>query len=280
MNPETPFGGGQNQPYGPPQPPVAGSVQYGAPQASPQPQPPFGSPSGAAPASPVAPAPFPTPTVSVSPPKAYGRVSKAWLVIAIVFIVLSLALAAAFVWAYLNYTDNRDNVDSKVSAAVNEAEKKQKDYYEAEFIKREKEPNRVFAGPEDYGSLAFTYPKIWSMYVAKDAAKGGTYEAYFSPVEVVSTAQQFALRVFIEDKDYDKALDGYKSAVSKGTLKSTAVKINGVDGTRFDGMFTKDINGAAVVFKIRDKTVTIQTDAQTFVDPDFNALINTITFNK
>jgi len=57
------------------------------------------------------------------------------------------------------------------------------------------------------------------------------------------------------------------------------VKADGNNGTRLDGAFTKDIRGYAVIFKIRDKTLTIRTDANTFKS-DFNKLINTIKFNE
>lgn len=57
------------------------------------------------------------------------------------------------------------------------------------------------------------------------------------------------------------------------------MKIGDQNGTRLDGSFTEDIRGFAVIFKIRDKTVTIRSDAETFKG-DFNALIQTITFNK
>lgn len=279
MNPQTPFGGGQDQQqYGAitPQPnsqtPYTQSVQQSQPLSQyPQQQ--------AAPVGYGAPVP---PSQPAHTPKTYGRVSKAWLILAIVFIVLTLAAAGAFIWAYMNYVDNRDNVESKVSAAVSKAVKEEGDKNAADFIEREKQPTRIFTGPDDYGSLSFNYPKTWSTYVAKDASNGGSYEAYFNPVLVptVSQTQQYALRVLIEEKDYDRVLDTYKTLVTKGDLKTSPVKINDQDATRIEGAFTKDIRGAAVVFKIRDKTVTVRTDAQPFIEPDFNTLVKTITFNK
>lgn len=214
----------------------------------------------------------------VVPPKP----AKHWMIIGIAAIVVAVLLAAGFVWAVLQYIDQRDNTDSKVTAAVSEAVKTQADKDAAAFLEQEKEPNRLFVGPDDYGRLSFKYPKTWSTYIAEDALKGGAYEAYLNPVVVppvdVST-QQFALRILIEEKDYDKVLDTYKEKVRKSELVSSPVKADDQNGTRFDGMFTKDIKGSAVVFKIRDKTVTIRTDAEVF-RADFDALIQTITFNK
>jgi hypothetical protein len=116
--------------------------------------------------------------------------------------------------------------------------------------------------------------------VNKDASTG-TFEAYLNPISVppVSDSTQFALRVLIETKDYDTVLSTYQALVKKGALTSSTVKVNGVDSTRLDGNFTKDIRGSAVIFKIRDKTITVRTDADTF-KADFDALVASIKFNS
>jgi len=73
-------------------------------------------------------------------------------------------------------------------------------------------------------------------------------------------------------------IEDYKDLVKSGKLTTSSVKANSQNGTRLDGSFTKDIRGAAVIYKIRDKTAIIRTDADTF-KPDFENLIKTITFN-
>lgn len=261
MNPQSPYTpGGQGDPY----------QQY-----PPQPQ----APQQAVPQAPV-PGYAPIPPLS-TPPLAHRRSSKKWVIMTFVFIFTTLSAGGAGTWALINYFDQRDNVDGKVDAAVNLAVKDQKDIDAAEYLEKEKQPNRQFVGPEDYGRVSFDYPKTWSLYVAKDASNGGTYLAYFNPVSVpaISTSEHYALRVTIEDKDYDKVLKSYESSVKKGNLTSSVVKTDGQDGTRLDGTFAKEFVGSAVVFKIRDKTVTIRTDAVVF-KKDFDALIKTITFNK
>lgn len=215
------------------------------------------------------------------PPQAHYSASKKWLILTVVFIITTLAAVGVMVWALLNYFDQKNNVDTKIATAVTTAEKEQADALEAKFNEREKEPNRQFVGPEDYGRLAFDYPKTWSVYIEKDAISAKTYQAYLNPIAVppVSSSQQYALRIVIETKNYEQVIDGYQSLVKKGDLRSSAVKAGGEDGTRLDGSFSKDIRGSAVIFKIRDKTATIRTDADTFRG-DFDALISTITFNK
>jgi hypothetical protein len=204
-----------------------------------------------------------------------------WMITTIVSIVFLLTLIGLSVWLYINYSEQKTNVDTKIEAAVATAKKDQADVDGTKFAQREKEPLREFVGPEDYGRLTFNYPKTWSVFINKDVSKGGTYEAYLNPITVppVSETQQFALRVVIEEKDYAKVLTAYDSLVKKGDLKSSSIAVNGVNGTRLDGNFSKDIRGSAVIFKIRDKTLTVRTDANTFA-PDFNTLITTIKFNQ
>lgn len=263
MNPQSPYDQGGQGPYQPQQatPPQQMPIPNQAPQ-----QPPY--PGYAA-----------APTPPIKPTKRHEQ--KLWTILTIVFIITTLIAAGIAVAAYVHYLDQKNNVDSKVTAAVATAVKDQQDKDAEKYAEQEKQPNRQFAGPDDYGRLAFDYPKTWSVYVAKDAASGGNYEAYFNPVAVpeVSKTNRYALHVTIEQTDYDQVIKNYEKLVSSGELKSTVVNADGQTGTRLDGSFTKDLKGSAVIFKIRDKTVTVRTDAATF-ETDFNALVKTITFNK
>jgi len=214
-------------------------------------------------------------------PAPQPHTSKKWLIIAIVGIITTVIALGVMVWALINYFDQKNNVDTKISNAVAEARKDQADADEAKFLEREKEPNRQFVGPDDYGRLMFDYPKTWSVYVESDASGGGDYEAYLNPgfVPPVENDTQLAVRVLIENREYDRVISSYESLVSRGDLTSSTVKADEQTGTRLDGAFSKDIRGSAVIFRIRDKTVTIRTDAQTF-QADFNKLVQSITFNK
>jgi hypothetical protein len=263
MNPEYPYQP-QQSPQTPQQPVPGQFAVPGSPQ--PVPQPGY--------------APIPPTNLPPIAPRSSGA-SKKWVIFTFVFAFTTLAAGAGAVWAYMNYQDQKNNVDTIKSVAVASAVKDQADHDATAFAEKEKQPNRQFVGPDDYGRLSFDYPKTWSAYVAKDATDGGTYEAYFNPgaVPAVTNTQRFALHVTIEEKDYDKVIDSYKSLVTSGDLKSSAIQADSQNGQRLDGNFSKDVRGSAVIFKIRDKTVTIRTDADTF-RPDFDALIKTITFNK
>jgi hypothetical protein len=204
-----------------------------------------------------------------------------WLIATIILILVTAALIALTVWLYFNYNEQKTNVDGKIEIAVSAAKKEQVNIDNIKRTESEKLPNRKFVGPDDYGRVTFDYPKTWSVYIDKDATNGGTYEAYLNPITVppIVASQQYALRVVIEQKDSDKEIASFNSLVKKGDLKASSVTADGNNGTRLDGTFSKDIRGSMVIFKIRDKTLTVRTDAVTFA-PDFNKLIATIKFNQ
>jgi hypothetical protein len=275
MNPEFPFNQGGQQPVQPQTPPQPTGYQPFGPQA-PQPFPGQPAPTQNG----MQPGYSPLPPVQTPPLK--RRTSKKWLILTFVFLFTTIAAAGLGVWALLNYFDQRDTVQSQVTTAVATAVKEQQDKDAADFLEKEKQPNRQFAGPDDYGSLSFDYPKTWSVYVAKDAVAGGAYEAYLNPVSVPPTSnkeERFALRVVIEQETYEDVIGDYEKLVKKGDLVSKSATINGESATRLEGNFDKDLRGIAVIFRIRDKTVTLTTDAMTFQN-DFDALVNSITFNK
>lgn len=210
------------------------------------------------------------------------RRSVGLIVTSIVSTIFALGFAGLGIWAYISYTDEKTDVEERIELAAASREKAQKEADAIEYAKRLKEPYWKFDGPADYGGLSFKYPKTWDVYVAKEGRDGKGYEAYLDKgtVPPVSDKQQFGLRVTITNTSYDKVVGEYDDQVKKNELKSSAVKVNGQDGIRFDGNFTKDLRGSAVIFKIRDKTLIMQTDINSGeIKDDFEALIKTVTFN-
>lgn len=188
--------------------------------------------------------------------------------------IISLVFGSIMIWALVNYNDQKNNVDGKIQNAVQLAKSQQKDSDQAAFDEKEKNPLKGFIGPNDLGRVTFDYPKTWSVYVADDGASSSNYEAYLNPEKVPSTNGQnkFALHVSILDQSYDQVLQQYKGLVTSGQLQSQAITTNGFTGTRFDGKFSQDIEGSAVVFKIRDKTLVLKTDSTAF-KPDFDSIV-------
>ncbi len=47
---------------------------------------------------------------------------------------------------------------------------------------------------------------------------------------------------------------------------------------RLEGKFSQDLQGYMILFRVRDKTVTLQSNAETFKE-DFDKLLETVTIN-
>ena len=191
-----------------------------------------------------------------------------------------MVASALGVWALLAYTEQKADVDGKISLAVAAGVKKQAEEDEAKFQESYKNPRIEFVGPSEYGRLSFMYPKTWSVYVEKDGTDRGDYKAYLHPVSVPSISgkdSRYALRVEILNKNFDDTLKQYESQLKKGELKSSNVEYNGNAATRLDGAFSKELRGAVVLMKVRDKTIRLSTDADSF-KPDFDTLLGTVKF--
>lgn len=214
------------------------------------------------------------------------------LVKTIVIVILSLVAVTfigLFIWMFLQYSEVKEDVDGQISEAVANAKDEQFKEDNARFLETEKNPYRTFAGPVDYGQLTFNYPKTWSVYIEEAAVKGGDFRAYFNPIQVDAVGEETinALRVTISNVSFEDAADSYRWAVeaedAQLSVKSVEIgdKEKGTETTA--NLYTGKIPGTEligyiVIFKIRDKTVTLRTDSVLF-EKDFFALLDTITFN-
>ncbi len=194
-------------------------------------------------------------------------------------VALGLLILSIFLFSQLN--DATTNVEGQISQAVAIAENKKAEELEKEFAEREKQPFRSFLGPVDYGELSFEYPKTWSLYIARDAANGGDYEAYMNPVEIhaISNNTIYALRIFIYNRSFEDVTRGYDGSIQNGSLRLEVREINGGSVNVYSGTLPNQLVGRIAVLKIRDKTVVLQTDSELFGE-DFDKIINSIKYNS
>lgn len=193
----------------------------------------------------------------------------------IVLGILVLVFGSVMIWALVQYNDASNNLEQKIIIAQKDAKDAQEKEDQKAFDQKEKSPTKEFVGPQDYGRVDFKYPKTWSVYIENDGLNGGQYSAYLNPDTVPSTTSstsKFALRVSVVPQSYDQVLQSYSGQVKQGSLRSSDAVVNGFIGQRFEGSFNKDVNGAAVVFKIRDKTLILKTDSTSFIS-DFNDIV-------
>lgn len=201
------------------------------------------------------------------------------IVAIVVLALLSVTFIGLFIWKNIQYTEAKSDVDSKIAVAVAEAKDEQATKDEQEFAEREKYPYRIFSGPADYGQLTFEYPKTWSLYVAKSAAKGGSYSAFFNPIEVNEDSSVYAIRLEILDEAFDNVTKRYQKPVEENEMSLEVINIANTTANKYTGKIPNtDLSGYIVIFKIRDKTVVLRTDSVLFAE-DFNRLISTVTFN-
>ena len=192
-----------------------------------------------------------------------------WMVGTIGCLILFLIAGSLAIWAYMQYSHEKSNVDSKVAIEVAKGKSEQEEA---------KNPRIEFVGPSEYGRVSFMYPRTWSVYIENDGSNRGDYKAYLNPVAVPSAsnkASRFALRLEIINKNLDTVLNDYQSRLKKGELTSSSTEFNGISATRIDGTFEKELRGSVVLMKVRDKTIRFSTDADTF-KPDFQTILGTV----
>jgi len=193
-------------------------------------------------------------------------------------LVLFLIAGSLAIWAYMQYSHEKNNVDSKVAIEVAKGKGEQAEIDQKKFSEEAKNPRIEFVGPSEYGRVSFMYPKTWSVYIENDGSNRGDYKAYLNPVAVPSAsnkASRFALRLEIINKNLDTVLNDYQSRLKKGELTSSSTEFNGISATRIDGTFEKELRGSVVLMKVRDKTIRFSTDADTF-KPDFQTILGTV----
>lgn len=210
------------------------------------------------------------------------------VVISLVLTVLLLVGAIGFgIWAFGSRQDYKDNVDAKITQAVQVA-KQQEDTAQAKvYAEKEKQPLRTYTGPDAYGSVQIQYPKTWSAYVddsGKDSSK--PVDGYFAPSVVPSISNDssvFAVRVQVLGQPYADVLDqlsqDQQSSGDNGSvpLKITPYalpKVPKTVGVKAVGTFSDKNNKLAtmVVLPLRSQTLEIWTEGDRY-QSDFNNYI-------
>lgn len=212
----------------------------------------------------------------------YEKAKKRNLIETIILIVaclIAVTFIGLFIWKYLEWDSIKTDVDGQVDAAVAMAVSENTTKLENEFLEREKYPYKTFSGPADYGSVSFEFPKTWNTYIALDAVNGGNFEAYLNPGEVQPVSQQTinALRVQILNQTFENTARNYDGLVKNNQLTVTTRTIGNTVANVYVGTLPSGLRGIVTIFKVRDKTVLLQTDAELFAE-EYYRLLDTVTF--
>lgn len=202
-------------------------------------------------------------------------------IILIVVIFLLVGVSGFAVWAVIQKDNAESNLSDKVQAAVDAGKKDQIAADNKDYAEREKQPYRQFVGPDDLGAVQFSYPKTWSAYVDKSGSSG-IYEAYFYPIVVppISSKTPNALRLSVTPRSYDEVVKSYEGKVKSGDLRSSPVTVQGFNGLKLEGNFTKETpNAVLIIFKIRDKTMLISSESPQYFSDFNNVVLTSLRFN-
>jgi len=199
-------------------------------------------------------------------------------VLSIGLLAVGLIGALAFaIWAFSGRQDYKNNVDAKIATAIDANTKKVQAADAITYAEEAKSPLKTYVGPESFGTVKIIYPKTWSAYVV--TGNSNSPVDYYAHPDVVPSVQadtsNFALRVQVVDQKYSAVLQQYISLQQAGkvTVKPYVLaKVPGVTGARLDGQLTENKKGSIVILPVRDKTLKIWTESDTYLN-DFNTII-------
>lgn len=225
----------------------------------------------------------PMPAAAPLPPAPSGKKSSVveTVILVIVCLIAAVAIVAA-VMLYMQWDDLKTNFDAKVGLETAAAEKAAGDKYAEQLQEELKRETVQYTGPDDYGRISFSYPKMWSVYEAQDGTKNSDYEAYFAPAPIHSLEDEtarYAIRFKIVNQLYNDVAEEYandledsEGAPAKGIFSADNSRISGV---RYDGQIADGIDGTVVIAKINDKTMIIQSDSKVYSD-SFEKVLSTL----
>lgn len=209
-----------------------------------------------------------------------GSSGRRFLTPLIIVTVLLIIVAGFGVWAFMGYQDYKANSDQKAAAAAEEAKVATQAVEATKYAEESKNPYKTFTGPSDYGSVTFQYPKTWSGYVLQDSTAGSglPLDTYFHPdvvPDIAGASSIFALRVAIVSEPYDQTLEAYAGGVEDGSVTVIPYKlpkVEGVVGSRINGLIDQDTQGSIVLFPLRNVTLKVWTETDQYIN-DFNTII-------
>ena len=208
---------------------------------------------------------------------------KIGLMVLVILLVLSLAFGA---WA-LSSRGSYKKIAEDDAATARSAVAKQAQL-QTQYDTLSKQPYKTYKSDSTFGSISFNYPKNWAAYV-DETGSIEPIDGWFYPDQVPGTQGKpaFALRLELVNTAYSDVLDSFSSAIHDGTAKASAYippKLHGVAnvqaGTKINGVVDQDNNfkGSMVIMKVRDKTLQIYTQSNTYLSDFSNTVLSSLTF--
>ena len=217
------------------------------------------------------------PNTMIDPPQQPRKAPVGLIISAVVLGLFAVDMLVLTILFYGQMSDYKNNSDQKSAAAVEVAKKEQEKQLNAQFVEKEKEPLISYVAPSTAAGTTIVYPKTWSLYVV-EGKSGAVVDAYFNPIAVTDVgndANVYALRAQVLDKPYTTVVKEYEADAKKGTVQVAPYKPaveNAQEGVRLDGVVRDDVKGAMVIVPVRDKTIKLWTETDTYIN-DFNTFV-------
>jgi hypothetical protein len=200
------------------------------------------------------------------------------LAISFIFTILLLIGAIVFgLWAFGSRQDYKNNVNAKISVAVNSATQNEETVLNAQYAKESEKPLTSYEGPQAYGSIIVNYPKTWSAYVDDTGTGTSLVNGYFNPGHVPSITSQssvFALRVQVLNQSYAQTLQSYSNEQNIQSVAYALPSLPKVVGVELTGELAgqDQQSETMVILPLRADTLEIWTQGTTYLN-DFNTNI-------
>lgn len=217
-----------------------------------------------------------------------SRQAGALNLLLIPLILVSVVTVGVAAFAYTSYgqaQDYKNNVDAKISVAVDEAEKKVSEQKDKDFAEKEKYPYNSYTGPEAAGSVRILYPKTWSAYtVEADRNSAKPLDAYFQPQQVPNISDQnnsYALRIMVSQQSYDTILKQYAAKQKQGKAAVQPYQspnVPNIIGAKVEGEVQTNKQGTMIIMPFRDKTLQMWTESTNYRNDFNNIILKNFTF--
>jgi hypothetical protein len=191
-------------------------------------------------------------------------------------------LALVFgIWAFASRQSYKNDSDSRVSAAVKEAEKEVSITKDSEYAEAAKEPLQSYVGNAALGTVTIKYPKTWNMYVQESVQGSSLTELLFHPGYIPASGKLYATHLQVVTTSYEDSVSAYQKAVGSGEVTIAAYALPSVPdrvGTMVTGQISKDYTGVLVLIPIRDKTLAVWTEGQEYRSDFESIILKNLTF--
>lgn len=206
------------------------------------------------------------------------------LVVAVAVLgVFVLIFAGLFVNSYMKAQSATKDINAKKATAYKLGQeagaKTQKATDEAAQKAADQNPYRSYVAPTAFGEFTIKFPKNWSSSVSENLTSTNQVDLIANPefIKILpSNTVNYALRVYLTNNTYTATRLSYDQRVKSKKLKAEAVKVSGIDGTRYTGEYKEGKTGMAVLIPVRDKTMVFTTE-NTKYQPEFEATLTQST---